>query len=110
MAWNQSDSVARYTSSLKIGDIVVQQFSEQLKFLRTSEHRYRLSRWSDGKFRFVGGGVKSGDSFMSNYAQDTFAVTEQGYMQTPDILVRVGTLTAADGTVTFYRATLVRQP
>ncbi len=110
MTWVQNGPIGLNSSALKLGSSVVQTFSDEYKFNEGTSHHYALSRLIGSAYQLVGTGTMSGDSYTTTFAQDAYTATELGYMQDADTLVRIGTLTAADGTVTFYRATLVRQP
>lgn len=112
-SWTQNGIEAHNHGDLKLQGQVVQSFDDEYQFIALQGVNYRMDRMINGQYIPVGACTQSpaGYSCSINQAtpQGNLSVTESGFMQDNNTLVRIGTMTAADGTVITYSATLVRQ-
>lgn len=113
MEWAQNGENSENLGVLMMGGQVVQQFNDHYKFVLASGIHYTMSRLQNSTFVAVGACTQSSAGYSCSITQDTpngsLAVQESGFMQNGTTLVRIGTMTAADGTVTTYSATLTKQ-
>lgn len=112
-SWTQDGQYAHNIGLLKVSGVTVQSFNDDYKFIAQSGVNYRMDRLISGSYVEVGGCTQSDSGYSCTINQAVQAgnlvVTESGFMQDAETLVRIGTMTAPDGTVTTYSSTLVLQ-
>lgn len=112
-SWTQDGESAHNIGLLKISGTTVQSFDDEYKFIPLGGVNYRMDRLIESSYVEVGGCTQSSSGYNCAINQvtstGTLVVTESGFMQNANTLVRIGTITAPDSTVTTYSSTLIRQ-